>query len=140
MFVHEFDCNWVNFFFTNNYFCYFVRWHTNSSAILVIKFFFNLFVFRHVPFVETLLHIMYKEKNNRLLTGFCSFWKSYDLFGFNVYNKIFNIITKLVKKNYKKHNPISLFFYQKNISDKILLLKLFGSAIKAILHFLMVGF
>ena len=138
MFVHELDSNWVNFFFTNNYFC-FLHWHTNNSAILVIKMFFNTFVFRHVSFVEGLLYILYKEKTSRLLTGFCSFWKCYDLFGLNVYNKIFTIITKLVKKNYKKHNPIILF-YQKNISDKILLLKLFGSARKTILDFLMVGF
>ena len=138
MFVHELDSNWVNFFFTNNYFC-FLHWHTNNSAILVIKMFFNTFVFRHVSFVERLLYILYKEKTSRLLTGFCSFWKCYDLFGLNVYNKIFTIITKLVKKNYKKHNPI-IIFYQKNISDKISLLKLFGSARKAILDFLMVGF
>ena len=140
MFVHELDSDWVNFFFTNNYFCYFVHWHANSSTILVIKFFFSTFVFRCVSFVERLLHILFKEKNNRLLTGFCSFWKYYDLFGFNVYNKIFTITTKLVKKNYKKHNPISLLFYQKIIFDKILLLKLFESAIKAIVDFLMVGF
>ena len=110
------------------------------ALLLVIKIFFNIFVLRHASFVKRLLYILYKKENNRLLTSFCSFWKYYDLCGFNVYNKIFTIITKLVKKNYKKHDPISLLFYQKNFSDKSFLLELFGSGIKVILDFLMVGF